>query len=473
MKSGLAPRLLTSHLLLVALALCVFVLVLLTVTERQAAAAGIDADRATAVQLAPWIARYYRERGSWEGLVTVLDDARMSPSMPMMPRGAMGRRPIYTGREHVAHVDQPILVLSRTGVVLVARGVGDRHIEARRAEPDRGVPIGETGRPLGYLFLGAMANPESNPLRAVFARTTRIAALVTSLVVLAAAAGAALLWTGWLVRPLKELSAAAGSMAGGDYRTRVNVPGRGDEISQLAESFNDMAARIDAQEQSRRRFVADAAHELRTPLSLMSARVDLLASGVYTADSSQWTALRGGVGRMERLVGDLQTLARLDAGRLDLRLLSGDVSAVVDRVVSEFEPAAGELGVRIVRDLSPRTVAMDAERLEQVFTNVVGNALRHSPDGGTVRVGIDGPDASRVRVWVEDEGPGVPPAERTRIFDRFVRLDDSRDRASGGSGLGLAIAAEIVRLHGGTIHVTDAESGHGARFAIELPSHVD
>ncbi|TVQ16982.1 MAG: sensor histidine kinase [Spirochaetaceae bacterium] len=472
MRRGLAPRLLTSHLLLVALALSVFVAVVLTVTERQAAAAGIEADRTTAAQLAPWIARFYRERGSWEGLVALLDDARIAPQMPMMPRPAMGRRLLDIGGGRLPRVDQPILVLSRSGDVLVARGVSDRHVQARRVEPDRGVPIGETGRPVGYLFLGAMANPESNPLRAVFVRTSRIAALVTALVVLAAAAGAALLWTRWLVRPLKELSAAAGAMAGGDYRTRVSVAGRDDEISQLADSFNDMAFRIDAQEQSRRRFVADAAHELRTPLSLISARVDLLESGVYTADAAQWTALRGGIGRMERLVDDLQTLARLDAGRLDLRLVPGDIAGVVGSVVAAFEPAAAEIDVRIESDLSPCTVRMDAGRLEQVFTNIVGNALRHSPSGGVVRVGIDRTDSDRVAVFVEDDGPGVPVADRQRIFDRFVRLDDSRGRASGGSGLGLAIAAEIVRLHDGTIHVADAESGRGARFVIELPAAV-
>ncbi len=468
MKPGLAPKLVASHLIVVSVALGVFVTALLVVTERRAAEAGVRADEATAAQLAPWIARLHRERGSWDALLGMFGDPPHADHMRM--RGPMSSRMHRADRELAALLDQPILVLSRAGGVVASRGVDERTIEARRSSPELGVPIGDAARPLGYLFVGAMADPASNPVRALFARTTRAAAAVTALAVLAAAAVASLLWTRWLVRPLQALSAAAVAMAGGAYVTRVPVPAHRDELTELAGSFNVMAAKIEAQEEARRRFVGDAAHELRTPLSLMSARVEMLSSGIYPPGDEQWAALRSGIGRMQRLVDDLQTLARLEAGRLDLRMESADADSLVRRVVSAFEPAAHERGIRLERTGGPATVRVDSERVDQVLSNLLGNAVRHSPDGGMIRVGITpGTPGSAVEIWVEDEGPGVPEEDRHRIFDRFVRLDDARDRARGGSGLGLAIAQELVRVQGGWIAVGAGPDGRGARFSVYLP----
>ena len=467
MKPGLVPRLVTSHLLLVALALAVFITALLVVTERRAEEAGMRADQATAVQLAPWIARIRRERGSWDGLLGMFAVPHMDRTMMM--RGPMGGRVHGADRELSALVDQPILVLSQTGAVLASRGVDERLIEQRRSRPELGVPIGDASRPLGYLFFGTMVDPASNPMRALFARTTRVAASVTALVVLAAAAIASLLWTRWLVRPLEALCGAAGAVARGQYVTRVPVPMYRDELAELAESFNVMAGKIEAQEEARRRFAGDAAHELRTPLSLMSARVEMLSSGIYSAGDEQWSALRAGIGRMQRLVDDLQTLARLEAGRLELRIEPIDAQVLASRAVTAFEPAARERGICVERTGGPAMVQADVERMDQVLANLVANAIRHSPDGGVVRVGAAAdPAAHAVEIWVEDEGPGIPEADRDRVFERFVRLDDARDRAGGGSGLGLAIAAELVRVHGGRIRVGSGRNGRGARFSVFL-----
>lgn len=456
-----------SHLLTAVLGLGVFIVVLLSVTEAQATAAGQRADQATAVQLAPWIARFQRERGSWDGLLAMLGDARELPHMPMM-RGPMARRLPAVDHELHALLDQPILILSRTGEVLAARNVGARTVEMRRSDLDLAVPIGDVERPVGYLFVGSMVHPDANPLRELFVRTSRTAAWITALVVLVATAVSSLLWTRWLSRPLRALCGAASAMARGEYRTRVRVPPRRDELSDLAAAFNTMAAEIEAQEETRRRFVADAAHELRTPLSLLSARVEMLAGGVYAPGDEQWGALQAGIDRMQRLVGDLQTLSRLESGRISIDLEAVDTRQMLGRLKAAFEPAAAAHGVQFRIEGEGCRAWIDPARMEQVLANLLGNAIRYSPKGGTVTLGAESKADEHGELWVEDEGPGIPQADRERIFDRFVRLDDARDRAAGGSGLGLAIAAELVRLHGGLIRVEAARHGPGARFVVEV-----
>jgi two-component system, OmpR family, sensor histidine kinase BaeS len=494
MKARIAFHLVLSHLLMVALALGVFVLVVTRVTDRQATAAGVRSDQAAAARLAPWIERYYRDRGSWQGLARLLDERRLPPdpdimSSPamrsMMPqRGPAMRRPPTADSQLLILLEQPILLLSPDGAVLAARGVGERIVEMRRRNLTDGVPIGDHDDPIAYLFLGAMANPESNPVRLLFVRTMGSAAMTTALVVLLAAAAASYLWTRWLVRPLRAMGAAAAAMAGGDYRTRVNLPRLRDELFELSGSFNEMAAQIEAQEDARRRFVADAAHELRTPLSLIAARVDMLSSGVYAPLPDQWEALHNGIGRMQRLVDDLQTLARLEVGRIELHPQTLDVHAVLRQAVAAFEPVAAKRGVRLhsvidaatLSNGAPVQVHADHERVHQILANFLSNAIRHSPSGGHVRVGAHGVDTeacaqgTHMVLWVEDEGPGVPESQRQRVFDRFVRLDDARDRDSGGSGLGLAIATELARLQHGSIRIVDSASGHGARVCLSLPA---
>lgn len=478
MKRSLATRLLLSHLLLVVIALAVFTLVLSRVADRQATAAGVHSDRTTAARMAPWLERYYRERGTWEGLGRLLRDERFMMRLPIpMPRSPMMRRgadPPAAEPHMGGVVDQPILVLAPDGAVIAARDVSDRIVEQRRRDLRQAVPIGDANDPLGYLFVGAMANPERNPLRQLILRTMQAAALITALVVLTAAALASGLWTHWLIRPLKTLSGATVEMARGQYHTRVPVPESRHELAELAESFNRMAGEIEAQEKARRRFVADAAHELRTPLSLLAARVDMLADGVYQPGMEQWDALRDGIGRLHGLVADLQTLARLEAGRLELYREPIAAGELLAQAAATFEPLATERGITIdVMPVAPSSevaVNVDQQRVLQVLGNLLSNALRYAPPDGRVAIEAALTSEDRVEFRVEDNGPGIPPQDRERVFERFVRLDGARDRERGGSGLGLAIAAELVRRHGGAIRVETARGGRGSRFCFTLPA---
>ncbi|TVQ37522.1 MAG: sensor histidine kinase [Spirochaetaceae bacterium] len=470
MSSGLSTRLVVSHLLMVVVALGVFALVLAGVADRQATAAGLRADQTAAARLAPWLERYYRERGSWEGLGRVLSDERMAPRAPM-PRSPMMRRPGHSDMMVPAFLDQPFLLLAPDGALIAERGVEDREIAGRRHDLREAVVVGDGHSPLAYLFLGSMANPERNPVRRIFLQTMRSAAAITALVVLVAAAAASLVWTHWLVRPLRSLSRATHAMAAGNYHTRVAVPGSRHELTELAASFNDMAAEIESQENSRRRFVADAAHELRTPLALLAARIDMLASGVYQPDGTQWQSLQAGIGRMQSLVGDLQTLARLEAGRLELQVAEVDAGELITQAAAAFEPLAADrkVALHVFPPVGVRVCA-DPQRTSQVLANLLSNALRHTPAYNSVSVSAGlTRDSSGVEFRVQDGGPGIAVSDRQRIFERFVRLDSARDRESGGSGLGLAIAAELIRRQGGAISVEDADGGHGACFTFTLP----
>jgi signal transduction histidine kinase len=262
--------------------------------------------------------------------------------------------------------------------------------------------------------------------------------------------------------PVEGIRARAEAITGQNLDRRVPVPDQLDEIGRLARTVNQMLGRLERSAARQRRFVADAAHELRSPIA--SLRVQL-----ETARDTERTAGREGdmlyeTTRMEGLVDQLVVLARADADTSWLRLETVDLDDLIDSAVTSLAFRAG-----LVIDTSavePVQLCGDARLLEQVVRNLVHNALGHAR--GTVRVSTSAAGDDLAVLIVDDDGPGVPEDRRDDIFERFVRLDASRDRDHGGVGLGLAIVAEIVRAHGGRVHVSDSPSG-GARFVVELP----
>ena len=262
--------------------------------------------------------------------------------------------------------------------------------------------------------------------------------------------------------PVEGIRARAEAITGQNLDRRVPVPVQLDEIGRLARTVNQMLGRLERSAARQRRFVADAAHELRSPIA--SLRVQL-----ETARDTERTAGREGdmlyeTTRMEGLVDQLVVLARADADTSWLRLETVDLDDLIDSAVTSLAPRDG-----LVIDTSavePVQLCGDARLLEQVVRNLVHNALGHAR--GTVRVSTSAAGDDLAVLVVDDDGPGVPEDRRDDIFERFVRLDVSRDRDHGGVGLGLAIVAEIVRAHGGRVHVGDSPSG-GARFVVELP----
>ena len=262
---------------------------------------------------------------------------------------------------------------------------------------------------------------------------------------------------GRALRPVEAIRARVAA-TGDDLSVRVPVPPARDEVGRLAETMNAMLARLQAAQAAQRRFVADASHELRSPLATIATGLELLSRGNAGPDTVE--ALRGETARIGRLVDALLLLARADERGLAPRREDVDLDEVAQ--AEQERPSVG-IGVRV--DAVPVRVAGDRGQLAQVVRNLVDNACRHARSSVVVTVRREGAFAA---VDVADDGPGVPPAERTRVFRRFVRLDDARARADGGAGLGLAIVAEVVAAHGGTVDVVDGPLG-GALFRVRLP----
>lgn len=273
------------------------------------------------------------------------------------------------------------------------------------------------------------------------------------------------LFAGRALRPVEAIRAQVASMTERDLGKRVPVPAARDEVRRLAETMNAMLARLQDAQGVQRRFVADASHELRSPLATIATGLELLAREKGTPDPAAIATLRGETARLSRLVDDLLMLARADERGLQPRREEVDL----DEVVQAERARPTQSSVRLQVRAEPARVIGDRSQLARAVRNLVDNACRHARNQVIVTVRRDNAHAV---VEVADDGPGVPPADRKRVFERFVRLDDSRTRSEGGAGLGLAIVAEVAAAHGGTVEVTEAWIG-GALFRLTVPLAPD
>ena len=282
------------------------------------------------------------------------------------------------------------------------------------------------------------------------------------------AAGLALLLARGITQPIQRMVEATRRIAAGDYRERVAVASR-DELGQLAEALNEMAVGLERVEGLRRELVANVAHELRTPLAGLEGYLEGLGDGVFAPTPETLARMRAETARLRRLVEDLTELSQLESGRWRLERrpvrVAQVVEAIEDALRPQFERKGVGLDVAVAEGLPP--VPGDADRLGQVLTNLLANALRFTPPGGRVTVEAWG-ERDAVRLAVSDTGSGIAPEDLPHVFERFYRADRARAQATGGSGIGLAIVKHIVEAHGGTVAVRSAP-GRGSRFEVRLP----
>lgn len=276
---------------------------------------------------------------------------------------------------------------------------------------------------------------------------------------------AAVTWftVGRALRPVERMRAEVEHVDAGDLERRVPVPPGRDELGRLARTLNAMLARLEASAQQQRRFISDASHELRSPIAAMRQNAEV-AQRYPDRDVGLAQTVIAESDRLQALVSGMLVLARSDEHGLALRREPVDMDDLVGAEASRLR-AGGELTVD-GSGIGPARVDGDLRLLSQLVRNLADNAARHADDRVAFSVSQDD---HRVLVTVDDDGAGVPPADRERIFERFVRLDDARTRDAGGSGLGLAIVAEVARAHGGRVHVDDGALG-GARFTVDLPA---
>lgn len=264
-----------------------------------------------------------------------------------------------------------------------------------------------------------------------------------------------------MTSPLRQMTAAARAMARGDYSLRVRATSR-DEIGQLATAFNQMAADLGAADEYRRGLIGNVSHELRTPITALRAVLENVVDGVVEPDPETMRMALSQTERLGELVTNLLDLSRVEGGAIPLQISRFDVDAFLHEAVEHVSVSATDMPVTVKVTPPGLKAVADPARLRQVVVNLVDNALRHSPAGGRVAV-LAARDASGLRIEVTDQGPGIAPAERERVFERFTRGATS----DGGTGLGLAIARWAVELHGGVIEVMDTESG--CRIRVSIP----
>jgi two-component system OmpR family sensor kinase len=433
--------------------------------------------------LAEDLATYYEHQGSWDGVEGVF--------------GSMGG-PMQSGRGRGSMYRGGMLTLLADGQGLVVYDSQGRYTgqTLSRSERELALPIQVEGQTVGFLLTTPPSGMQLQPQEQSYLDQVNRALLLAG----ALAGGLGILLglglSRGLTAPLARLTAAARHIAGGDLSQRVPETGSA-EIAALGQAFNHMAADLEKAEELRRNMVADVAHELRTPLSVLQGNLRAILDGVYPLEQAEIAALYDESRLLSRLVDDLHDLAQAEAGRLHLDVRPTNLVEVIQTTVANLGVAAEAKGVRLTADWAnePRRersaerlppVLADPDRLAQIMRNLLSNALRHTSEGGEVTVSaavlpskpalsaacpeprrrVEGPQA--VRIVVADTGEGIPSGDLPHVFERFWRAERSRSRGRGGSGLGLAIARHLVQAHGGEIGV-ESEVGKGSRFWFTLP----
>jgi two-component system, OmpR family, sensor kinase len=411
--------------------------------------------------LAAKLVSYYTEHQSWNDVGSIL-----IPSRP--PQGGGGVP--QPGGAPPDRFGPPLSLMVATASGQIVFDSGQRRIGdlLSQTERDTATALKAQDQTVGYLVFTPGPVMTLRPAEQFFVDQVRQNLLLAALIASGIGAVLGLLFSRTLTRPLNRLAAAARAIAAKDLTQRVK-PGGTVEVANVTHAFNDMAASLQKAEQLRRSLVADVAHELRTPLSVMQGTLTAQLDGVFPLDLSETAKLYDETRLLSRLVDDLRELAQVEAGQLQLNIGAIDLKRVITATVGAFDGVAGEkevsLGDESARQL-PKVKA-DAERVAQVLRVLISNALRHTPPNGTITI-QSAMFADCVEVSVHDTGDGIAPDELPYVFDRFWRGDKSRARETGGSGLGLAIAKQLIEAQDGSIGVESAV-GQGSRFWFRLP----
>ncbi len=475
-------RSLTIKLTLAFLLVCVLEAVLVGVLTRQVTVREFQRflREEAAAHLIEEAVAHYQEFGTWEGIHEAMQPPvrkqkgrlpqpkRPPPSKPRPPvQGGMpGQKdpgflpPVYP-LPPFAMVDQERRVLLPSGQYRV----GDEVPEASLAG---GLPVVANGEVVGTLIVTEAAQQLQPRERRFLERSSsalRYAAAGAVLIALLIS----LFFARTFTRPLRQLTAATRAMARGDLKQQVPVRSQ-DELGALIAAFNQMSADLAEANALRRQMTADIAHDLRTPLTVLSGYLEALRDGALPPSTERFETMYAEAAHLNRLVEDLRTLSLADAGELALHRSAVAPADLMARAVFSFARKAQEKNIDLSVEAAPDlpTIEVDFERMVQVLGNLVSNALRFTPAGGQIRLGAFR-DRQAVCLFVQDTGVGIPAEALPRIFRRFYRVDSSRPQDQGESGLGLAIARSIVEAHGGVIWA-DSEEGQGTTFTISLPA---
>ena len=447
--SPLGVRIAVAFVAVAVAAIAVFAGLTLVSANDEVSGLVVETHRQDARATADAAAQAYEVAGGWEA-------ADLSSAAAVAARGQAALT--------VTDADGGVLAAPASEAAeMMARMHGVEILEVVRDEPIRQAVVVD-GAAVGSVELRFPSSHLPAPERQIREALVRNAWLGAALAV-ASAVAVSVVVARAVSRPINALTTAARRLEAGHREVRVDLDDAPGEIGALAAAFDRMAASVEEEDRLRRQLVADVAHEVRTPLTIMQGTTEALVDGVLPPDPATLGSLHDEVLRLSALVGDLETLASADAAGLRLDVEPVDLAVEVGVVVAGAEASAAAADLTLDVSLEPANVVGDPRRLRQVATALMANALAYTPPGGSIRVSTRvTPETARLEV--ADSGPGIDPGDLPRIFDRFYR--GHRTTGGSGSGIGLAVARELVTAHGGVISAANGEDG-GAVFTVELP----
>ena len=436
-------------------------------------------------KLAGLLADVYRARGTWDalrhdhaawmtllhrGLTPEIGTTGMEPTPPPPP---IPPRHPYPGHPPQHHPPPP---LDQFALILRVHLLDANQLRLMGPPPDpitgqallrpaSRVPIEMDGQTVGWLEVERSPVLTDRLAQAFMDQQTRINVGIL-LLALSIAILTSVLLSRQILRPLRRIAAGTRTLADGRYD--VSLPVSQDELGELAQNFNHLAATLHRHESARRRWIADISHELRTPLAVLRGEIEALLDGIRQPTTDRITSLHAEVRALSGLVDDLYDLSLSDLGALNYRRQALNLTEVIRQAQDTWVPRFADKDIQLrVQFEDPVRVNGDPGRLAQLLGNLLENSYRYTDAGGQCHLKLARAGDQAV-MTLEDSAPGVPDASLPRLFDRLYRVDDSRDRAHGGSGLGLAIAANIATAHGGRLRAEQAQLG-GLRIVMELP----
>jgi signal transduction histidine kinase len=413
------------------------------------------------------LAQYFANQGDWNNVQSLLPDFLRSANDRLIVVNTSGIIVADTENDLVGSSASSTGLSGGTAITTSAGTVGQLYLVSINGNGNSGKGMKSQGK--GGQSTPMMTSMSTMTLEQDFFDRFNYSLLITGIIVAVVALILGLVLTRQITLPLKALVNGVRQIARGNLGHRVDIRSK-DELHELGQSFNTMAASLDEAEQERKRIIADIAHDLRTPLTVIEGTVTGIQDGVFQPDKEHLSVIKDQTGLLTRLTGDLRELSLAESGRLKLNRETTDMADMVRRKAAQFEVKAREKGITISTILPAGlpAVNVDPARIEQVLGNLISNALQYIPSGRTITIAVKAEDKQGLIVSVADTGEGIAPEHLPHLFERFYRIEKSRTRNEGGSGLGLAIVKQLVQAHGGKAWV-ESTVGQGTTFYFSLP----
>lgn len=416
------------------------------------------------------LGKIYLQGGNWSNVQSLLPDLLRSTSDRLVVADTSGTIVGDTENQWLGRTASSVGLSNGTAIIVSGKIVGDLYLITSQTNSGKGYMGGGRGGP-------PTTSPPAITAEQNFINQVNSSLVFTGLIAAVVALIIGLILTRQITRPIKALVNGARQIAGGNLSHRVEIKSK-DEFGNLGQSFNAMAASLDKAETERKRIITDIAHELRTPLTVIEGTVTGIQDGVFLADKERLDAIKEQTSLLTRLTSELRDLSLAESGQLKLMLSPADLADLVRRKASQFEVKAREKTISIKLNLPQELpkINIDPPRIEQVLSNLITNAIRHTSSGGDITISLQAVNKDIVHkinspslvLSVADTGEGIAPEHLPHVFERFYRVEKSRARSEGGSGLGLAIVKQMVQAHGGKVWV-ESEMGKGSTFYLSLP----